>query len=210
MRDNRQVLLCALCATACGGQGEPLLASAARPLAQSVAFTSELWPGEGIPVIELQRVVLPVHAEPDPESAVVDSLRGRVGQRVKFDSTRYQTLTTGLITPHRPFTLRGRNLGDVRQLAPDEYYRSDAPEISLPVSPVDTIDFLQYRAEGTCFVRYQGHVIDAQPCPGFGRESVTVVRDPVTRWWIHVRGTGGVSGWVHVSDTTARPVRREF
>jgi hypothetical protein len=206
---RRAVPVYALCMTACVGQGEALLISAA-PAEDSAAFAVDLWPGEGIPVIEMQHPLLPVRAHPDPSAEVVDTLRGRNGQRVAFDSTRYQTIATGAIEVLQPFQLTGRDLGDVKRLTLDRYYQSGVREISIPLATPGTIEYLQYRAEGTCFVRVEQRVIDAQPCPGFGRESVKVVREPVTRWWILTRGTRGVPGWLLVSDTTARPVRREF
>jgi hypothetical protein len=207
---HRVLLLCALGVPSCSSQEEPLLTSATPTPRSDVVFTADIWPGEGIPVIELRRTALPVLAEPDPSAAVVDTLRGRVGQRVTFDSTRYQTIESGSVAIQTSFTLTGRDLGDLKRLTLDRYYQPNVAEVSIPLTAPTTIDFLQYRAEGTCFVRVQGKVIDAQPCPGFGSESVSVVRDPVTRWWILVRGAGGVSGWILVSDTTARAVRREF
>ena len=194
---------------ACGGQGEPLLTAAART-EDTVVFAADLWPGEGIPVIEMQRTALPLRAKPDPAAHVVDTLRGRVGQRIAFDSTRFHTIKTGAIQVLEPLTLSGRDLGDVTRLTLDLYYHTSLAEVSIPIAAGTTIDFLQYRAEGTCFVRVERRVIDAHPCPGFGRESVKVVREPVTRWWIMTHGASGVPGWLLVSDTTARPVRREF
>lgn len=193
---------------ACSGQGDPLLTSAAGP-DDTIVFAVDLWPGEGIPVIQVQRASLPLREQPDPRAPVVDTLRGRVGQRVAFDSTRVQTIGAGAIEVLRPFQLTGRELGDVRRLTLDQYYQS-LPDVSIPLASPMTIEFLQYRAEGTCFVRVDRRVIDAQPCPGFGRESVKVVREPVTRWWVLTRGSAGAQGWLLVSDTTARAVRREF
>ena len=193
---------------ACSGQGEPLLTSVAAT-EDAIAFAVDLWPGEGIPVIEMQRTSLPLRQQPDPRATVIDTLRGRVGQRVAFDSTRYQTITAGAIDILRPFQLTGRELGAVRRLTHEQYYQA-MPEVSIPMASPATIELLQYRAEGTCFVRVDRRVIDAQPCPGFGRESVKVVREPVTSWWILARGAHGAYGWLLVSDSTARPVRREF
>lgn len=194
--------------SACSGQAEPLLT--ATPPREVALFSVDLWPGEGIPVIELQRPSLPLYADPDPHAAVLDSLHGRVGQRVAFDSTRYQTIESGTMSVHGDFQLSGRDLGNVRRVTLERYYQPDVAEVSIPVDAPSTIDFLQYRAEGTCFVRIAQRVIDAQPCPGFGRESVQVVREPLTRWWVLTRGSAGVSGWLLVSDSTARAVRREF
>lgn len=210
MRACRRVVpACALWIAACGSQGEALLTSAAATR-DTVAFAADLWPGEGIPVIQMQRTSLPLRAQPDPHADVVDTLQGRIGQRVAFDSTQVQTLVVGAIDVLRPFQVAGRDLGDVKRLTLDRYYQANISEISIPFAARTMIEFLQYRAEGTCFVRVGQRVIDAQPCPGFGRESVKVVREPVTRWWILTRGAGGASGWLLVSDSTARAVRREF
>jgi hypothetical protein len=209
MKTRGGVVLCAILIAGCAGQGESLLASSANA-GESVVFAADLWPGEGIPVIELRRPAVPVYAQPDPTSAVVDTLRGRVGQRVAFDSTRYQTIESGTIRIHTSLELKGRDLGDVTHLTLDRYYHPNAVETSIPLTASSTVEFLQYRAEGTCFVRVQNTVIDAQPCPGFGPESVSVVRDPVTRWWVLVRGEKDKPGWLLVSDSTAKSVRREF
>ena len=203
------VQLCALWLVGCTGQGEPLLGSSVRE-GESVVFASDVWPGEGIPVIEMRRSALPLYTEPDHTSGVVDTLRGRVGQRVAFDSTRYQTIESGTIRIHSPLGLKGRDLGDVKHLTLDRYYQPNEAETSIPLAASSTVEFLQYRAEGTCFVRVENRVIDAHPCPGFGRESVSVVRDPVTRWWVLVRGVKDKPGWLLVSDSTAKSVRREF
>lgn len=194
---------------ACSGQSEPLLT--ARPdTAPAVQFSIDLWPGEGIPVIEARRPVLLLRDAPDVDSPVVDSLTGRVGRRIPFDSTQFQTIRSGEIRVVTPLQVAGRDLGELTHLTRDRYYHAQAPEVSIPLTAPATIEFLQYRAEGTCFVRIERRVIDAQPCPGFGKDSVEVVRQPVTRWWILARGQGGAHGWLVVSDSTAQSVRREF
>ncbi len=186
--------------------------SGARDLAATppVLFTVDLWPGEGIPVIEARRSALPLRAAPDPGSRVVDTLRGRVGQRLVYDSTRLQTIEAGSMRVLNPMQVAGRDMGEVTHVSLDEYYAPTRRDVSVPVPASSTIDFLQHRAEGTCFVRVDRKVIDANPCPAFTTDHVRVEREPLTRWWIRVRGQGGVSGWVLVSDSTAQSTRREF
>jgi len=196
-------------AAACGGQAETLM-SVAQDSAPAVQFEIDLWPGEGIPVIEAKRSVLRLRAAPDPASPVVDSITGRLGQRVAFDSTRFQTVRSGSLRLLTPMSITGRDLGATSHLSLDKYYHAADHEISISVAVPATIEFLQYRAEGTCFVRINQRVIDAEPCPGFGKESVEVVANPVTLWWIGVRGQRGSYGWLLVSDSTAQAVRREF
>ena len=184
--------------------------SVGQDTTSAVQFAIDLWPGEGIPVIEARRAVLLLRSAPDPDSPVVDSIKGRVGQRVAFDSTSFQTIRSGALRVVTPLVVAGRDLGESTHLTRDRYYMGSTKETSIPVAASGTIEFLQYRAEGTCFVRIERHVIDAQPCPGFGKESVEVIAHPVTRWWILVRGQGGSQGWLLVSDSTAQSVRREF
>lgn len=194
---------------ACAPQGERLRADAASD-STTVAFAIDLWPGEGIPVIEMRRDMLVLRAEPDLKSPMVDTLRGRIGQRVEFDSTWYQTTQPGVILFPQRGTVTGRDFGLVRHLARDRYYDSEVAEVTVSVPAGDSLAFLQYRAEGTCFMRIADRLIDAHPCPGFGRDSVLIVRQPETQWWIRARGQGGAFGWLLVSDSTALSVRREF
>jgi hypothetical protein len=199
----------AITLAACSGQAEPLLS--VRPDSSTgIQFAIDISPGEGIPVIEAQRAVLVLRSAPDAGAPVVDSLAGRVGRRIAYDSTRYQTLKSGELRVVTPLSLAGRNLGALTHLTRERYYHAPGADVSIPVAANATIEFLQYRAEGTCFVRIDNQVIDAQPCPGFGKESVEVVREPVTEWWILVRGPRGIPGWLIVSDSTAKAVRREF
>lgn len=210
MNASRTTLpLCALVLTGCGGQAETLM-SATPDTTPAVQFAIDLWPGEGIPVIEARRGVLWLRAAPDSSAPVVDSLSGPVGRRIAFDSTRFQTIRSGELRVVTRLHVAGRDLGELTHLTRDRYYHAPAPDVSIPVAAPGTIEFLQYRAEGTCFVRIEKRVIDAQPCPGFGKESVEVVRQPVTKWWILVRGQSGAYGWLLVSDSTAQSVRREF
>ena len=202
--------LLALIAACAGGSDNNAPGKQADSTTPAAVFTVDLWPGEGIPVIEAQRERLPLHESPDPSSPAVDTLRAKIGQRVAFDSTRFQTIESGRMRAIDSLLVNGRAMGDVAHISREQYYVLSQPEVAIPVALQSTIDFLQYRAEGTCFIRIDRLVIDAQPCPGFGKESVAVEREPVTRWWIRVRGQGDAFGWLLVSDSTAQSVRREF
>lgn len=209
MKVSRPVLpVCVVILSACGGQAETLK-SVTRDSTPAVQFAIDLWPGEGIPVIEARRAVLILRTAPDSTAPVADSLIGRIGRRIAFDSTRFQTRRVGEGRVVTPLHVVGRDLGELTHLTRERYYNERAPDVSIPLASRATIEFLQYRAEGTCFVRIERRVLDAQPCPGFGKESVEVVRQPITEWWIFVRSDGAY-GWLMVSDSTAQSVRREF
>ena len=195
---------------ACSGDPGPEIETSTGTVATPIEFSVETWPGEGIPVIEARRATLFLHEAPDPASAILDTLTVAVGTRVHFDSTRYQTIVTGSIAVLRPTSVVGRDFGVRRHLTYEDYYSGDSENAALRVAPPLTIELLQHRAEGTCFVRMETRVINADPCPMFDSAAVKVEREPETRWWIRVRGQHGRNGWVVVSDGTAQVVRRQF
>jgi hypothetical protein len=196
---------------ACAGKTDNARADAKEvPEASAALFTVDLWPGEGVPVIVARRTTLLLRAAPDPGSTVVDTLASSIGSRLIFDSTRTQTIEPGVIRVLTGIRLTGRDLGNETHLGHDEYYDRARQEVDLHVVAPAAIEYLQDRAEGTCFVRMDQRVIDANPCPAFVTDSVRVERAPITRWWIRLSGQGGASGWLLVSDSTAQSIRREF
>jgi hypothetical protein len=195
---------------ACDPGSNPAMNTSAGTIVTPVEFSVETWPGEGIPVVEARRVHLFLHEAPDPTAAIIDTIVSDIGSRVLFDSTRYQTIEAGSIAVLRATSVMGRDFGELGHLAHEDYYTGGKEIAAVPVSAPSTIEFLQHRAEGTCFVRMKKHVINADPCPIFDSATVRVEQEPVTRWWIRVRGRHGQSGWLVISDSTAQVVRREF
>ena len=202
----RLLLLATLLATGCGTTSEQ---SAAPSTIDSVHFTIDLWPGEGIPVIEARRAAIPLRASPDPSAPIVGSAAESVGVRLRFDSTRVQTIEPGILVTTGAITIAGRELGSVRHLTRAQYYAAH-PDTTVALPAAAPFDLLQHRAEGTCFVRIGERVLDARRCPVLDAASVRSEREPVIRWWIGLRGIEGTFGWMIISDTTARSVRREF
>ena len=207
---RRTVLFLLAVLPACGGEPGPMVRTSAGTVAAPVEFSVETWPGEGIPVMEARRLYLLLHEAPDPASPIVDTLLADVGAQVHFASTRYQTVQPGSITVLRPTTVLGRDFGERSHLTYEEYYSGETGDVNIRVAPPSTIEFLQHRAEGTCFVRMDRRVINADPCPMFDSSTVRIEREPLTRWWIRTRGQFGRNGWIQVSDSTARAVRRSF
>ena len=77
----------------------------------------------------------------------------------------------------------------------------------MNVSAGDTFDYLQYRSEGTCFVRVAGKTMDAELCPTERKEFRLDAR-PTTEWWIHLTVNGKPAGWLLVTDATVKDVGR--
>lgn len=175
--------------------------------AAAAVFESELWPGEGIPVFEAVATQLSLHEQPLRSSQIVRRLAVKPKQRVSFDQTRYRTIKPGTLTVLAPTSIKGRLLADVVRLSTSDYYSSKFPAVAVDVDTGDTVELLQYRAEGTCFVRVAGKTIDAALCPthvGQFRSNV----DPIVEWWIHVTITGKPAGWLLVTDKTVRVADR--
>ena len=171
-----------------------------------VLFETELWPGEGRPAFEAVGRHLTLRAEPFSFAVVTSDMEVPPGQRLTFDETRYRTVASGLFQVRRTTAVAGRDLGDLTMLSRAAYYTGRFARIELPVSAGDTVEYLQDRAEGTCFVRVRSHTIDADPCPRVLPDDFETSREPTVEWWIHVIGVA--SGWVIVSGDTVRVVDR--
>ena len=172
-------------------------------------FEIDLWPGEGIPMLEAATNMVTLHRRPSPASPVTHQLQVAVGQRITYDSTTYQTMAPAPIRVLAPFNVRGRVLGNVTRLTRDRYYSSQYQLTSLPVDTTSQLEMLQYRAEGSCFVRLNGRVVDAQDCPAMNSIEFALEGEPVTRLWARVVD-GRRVGWALVSDSTVRIAGRQF
>ena len=204
-----------LAASACTARPDE---SAAGPAAKSPtsadtsspAFEVGIWPGEGIPVIHATSAQLQLHELPGARSPVRSVLQIKPGQRVSYDSTRYQTSEAGQVRVLAPARILGRDLGSIGYLSRQQYYRSTLGAAAVDVNPPAVFEYLQDRAEGTCFVRLNQRVIDANPCPTYDTTRFRVESPPKTLWWIHVRGPAQATGWLLLSDTSAKAVKRTY
>lgn len=190
-----------------------------RPSADSVAqrsdtspapvFEVELWPGEGIPVIAAVRDELPLLRSPSLEAASAGSLSAAPGSRITYDSTRLQTIAPAMVRVTDSAVVRGRFVGAVHLLSRDRYYSDAFHDTTVAVAPSERFEYLQPRAEGSCFVSIDGSVVEANPCPTHDSASFAVSGEPELRWWIFVT-SDSASGWLLVSDSTVKVVRREL
>lgn len=179
------------------------------PPVTGYSFAIELAPGEGVPVLEAVGDTLTLRAEPHGEAPTAGRIGGVSGKITEHDSVRYVTIRPGSLVAATASIIEGRDLGLVRLLSRDAYYVRPMPRDSFAFSPGDTIEFLQHRAEGTCFVRLGDRVIDARRCPAIDPTTWTTLREPHTELWFRVV-VDGSAGWVQVSDSTIRIARRTF
>lgn len=173
-------------------------------------FEVALWPEEGRPRFEATGVRLTLREAPSQAAPVARVVDLAAGTLLEFDETRYQTLEPGKINVIGSAVVRGRNLGAIRYLSRDEYYRGRYPSLEWQLAAGDTIEYLQYRAEGTCFVRIAGSVVNADQCSALGEASFRMIQKPRTAWWIQVVLDGSPAGWLLVEDGAVKQLGRSF
>jgi hypothetical protein len=174
------------------------------------AFEVGLWPGEGIPVVTAVRGGLPLRRSPSSDAAIAGTLSVAAGSRITYDSTRLQTIAPATVrVTDSSAVVHGRFLGAQHSLSRQSYHSDAFHDTTIDVARSERFEYLQPRAEGSCFVRIDGSVIEANPCPALDAASFSVSGEPQLRWWIFVAGDSA-SGWLLLSDSTAKVVRREF
>ena len=184
----------------------------ALPQPEMRPFESEFWPGEGIPVFEAKCTRLVLRARPSYDAPVVGYLSTVPGSRILFSGFRYRTLRPGRVVVHEEYTLTGRNLGKTNYVSSTNYYDDGGELITLQLQLNDRLEYLQYRAEGSCFIRWQGLVLDIEYSPWLGsNRPLELVVKPVTEAWIRVESESVGTGWILVDDEeTGSEIDREF
>jgi hypothetical protein len=185
------------------------LVTALLQVGHATMFEIDMWPEEGRPVFRAVAKTLQLRAAPSSSSPVVATVPVPVGRRLAFDQTLYRTTRAGTFASLKAVVLAGRDLGNITSLAKAQYYSAKFPPISVSVGAGVTIEYLQYRAEGTCFVRLDQHVIDAAPCPNQLPDQFQTRLEPTTEWWIHLTVSPRAVGWVLVSPGTVKEIDRE-
>ena len=185
----------------------------ALPQLEIRPFESEFWPEEGIPVFEAKVDRLVLLARPSSDAPVVGYLSTVPGLRIPFSGFRYRTLRPGRIVVHEEYTLTGRNLGQTDYVSRSNYYDDGGEPIALRLQPNDRLEYLQYRAEGTGFIRWQGLVLDVEYLPWLESNlPLELIVGPVTEAWIRIESESDVgTGWILVNDEeTLSEIDREF
>jgi len=178
--------------------------------APSGVFEIELWPGEGRPRFQAVANDLAIHETPSSSARIVRQLTVAPGQDITFDETRYRTTESGHLQVLAATHITGRVLGSIRSLTRDAYYKGPFPQQAVACKPGDVIEYLQYRAEGTCFVRVGDRVVDAHPCPAQDDAKFRVATKPKTEWWIRVVVERVPVGWALVDGRGIKQNGRTF
>jgi hypothetical protein len=198
---------------ACTPTTPPNGAGDAVPREAPAPFAAELWPGEGRPHVVGRHEEVVLRAEPTEGSAAT-ARRVEPDREIPWDLSLVRTVRPGRVTVHEPLTLSVRPLGRVARLTREDYYDDEGRIESLTLPP-GHFEYLQARAEGTCFIRVDGLVYETQACPWIGREEGDgfVVEAPAeVEWWLRVvEPEGGRPlGWLRVEPDAVRQLPRTF
>jgi len=175
------------------------------------AFDSELWPGEGKPTFFSETNTLILYKEPTIKSPVMNKFMIRKGEKIDFDMTRYRNIKPGTIKTKKSVTLTGKNLGPISYLSRSEYYSGKVPSKNYTFKKGDSFEYLQYRAEGSCIVRWKGDIYSMEYCPWLDVENTqfSIETEPVNEWWIRVTKGHNTLGWLLI-DTSTVEEKRSF
>jgi hypothetical protein len=173
--------------------------------ARSPVFETDLWPGEGVPQFEALSKELRLHERPLSSSRITSTLMVSPGQSVDYDDTLYRTVESGRIEVLESSEIEARLIGKVNRLTKSDYYSNKFKTVKRELQLKMIIEYIQYRAEGACFLGIDGQVLNMF-CPGDHDPKFQILSEPKTEWWIHVV-LGTSSGWIQVSDSTVKDVR---
>lgn len=180
-----------------------LLAASHRP-----TFVCELWPEEGRPVFTAKGCLIELRRSPSADAAGTLRFMAVEGDTLPFDSTEYQTFSPGRLIALRDGVIEGRSLGKRSRLSEPSYYEDESPDRTIAYQRGDTIEYLQYRAEGFGFLRARGDVIEVELWRELDSLEFKPLSWPVTEWWIRVTGRPEGSGWLRVDATQVVEVDR--
>ena len=184
---------------------------ASKPGRYQPVFDSELWPEEGIPKFQALRSDLRLHNRPSRLSRHKGNLRVDDGSYVPFDGFRYRTLTPGRVLVKQPSQLGGRSFGPTAYLSKEAYYNGPTTRWRANFVAGDEIEYLQYRAEGSGLIRWDGNCIALDYCPWLGDdESFQLIADPDVEQWLQVSQDDRTLGWLLVSADELEECGRMF
>lgn len=175
-------------------------------------FESEFWPEEGRPDFEAMTPLLTLHVRPSHLAPLAAELEVAVGSKISFSAFRYRTIRPGKVVARTSGVLDTRNLGQLSYLSRETYYDAYSEAVKLVYREGDSFEYLQYRAEGSCFIRKDGYVFDVQYGPWLGgTDQFALTKEPVAEGWLHVVDSAGKArGWLCAEHGVVRESGRHF
>lgn len=172
--------------------------------ARAYAFESALWPGEGRPVFIAGADLTP-QERPVKDACGIPNLKILKGRKIDFTETRYRTVKSGEIVVTAAASLSVTSYGKGDYLSLEVYYQQGIQK-TIHLKSGDSLEYLQYRAEGECLIRMEGEVFALPP-----HENIKIVSEPRTEWWVlAVDQQKKPIGWVLIDDRTVEFAERQL
>jgi hypothetical protein len=164
----------------------------ARVWAGPAVFESDTFPGEGVPVLAARQDSLLLHAEPSLDSPV-RRLPFQKGWKVVYDKSKQITIQSVLLS--------------VMATVTDGWCSEGKFD---PLQPGETVEHLQYRAEGYATMRVRGMICEVFIMDDEERFA-GLDTQPEVQWWVRVVDEEGKGeGWLLVDGSQAEILGREF
>jgi len=176
-------------------------------LSPGYGFESETWPEEGVAHFRAKRS-LPVYEESSTRSPMAAGKEIPKGSEFNFKKMIYRTIKPGLISVRRPTTITVRSLGRIEYLSKEDYYSDHHPDKKLTLQAGDSLEYLQYRAEGSILIRVAGIVYEFDTTEF---EAIPVDQEPIVEWWVKVTDNRGKEiGWALSTRNRLRSLREHI
>lgn len=190
-----------------------LTQSKPRPSSSQPAplFESELWPGEGVPKFSAKSDYLLLYSLPDSHLSPARKWKVAPGTPLRYSATRLITRKAGIIEVIRASEIQARPLGEIKHLSGDRYYSGDAALRKLSLRRGERVQYLQYRAEGSCLIRRGKIVYELEECGFDQRGPLRLSVEPLVEWWVRLqRARESPGGWIQISEQAVNFLPREF
>jgi len=130
-------------------------------LGPSLGFECSIFPGEGPHRIQASGDEIVLRTAPTAQASVADTISPVRGEIIMHSDVRFRTIMPGLFLAREDGAIHGTSYGRVFYLSRTDYYRGRSGYDTFSFSKGDTIEYLQYRAEGSTFLRIDGVVVCA-------------------------------------------------
>jgi hypothetical protein len=169
----------------------------------ALGFETDIWPGEGVPSFVTKKSEIEFHLTPDKSSRIVKQIKVGLDRPIAASSHRIKTTKSFKINFKTHKAVDATCYGKTEFLTSADYYdKAVSKRISL--TPQTTAEYLQYRAEGTHFVRVNGEVCVLSEAD-FGKK----IAEATIEWWIKVvyNARKKESGWLLVGESVKESKR---
>ncbi len=155
-----------------------------------MAFEISVFPGEGPHTVGAPQGEMILCRAPSRTARVERTIR--LEGAVQWVDTRLRTVAPGQCLAIKSGSIRGTSYGQVSFLSNKDYYSGGGRGEIFHFGKGDTIEYLQYRAEGSGFVRINGAVVS----PEFVDLPFKESKKPELQLWINIAGSDGEPiGW---------------